>query len=262
MRNTKKVICLLIIIVNLNNLVKAQIGIGTAVPQKALHVTGTVSSTPVLDTNVNLVTPTVRIDGLNNTNQSITAKLRPVSVTDKGDLVLSHAQIIPIVMIDPINAANAETDYIGSTILNQTSTTTTTNAVMRSFSFVLSSPSIVKFGAVTSFQFRRASDGGVLIDGSNRIWGTRFRFSAAPSGVSTAVNAWFGESVHAYNNAVNNAGGTGILYANSEDTLFLPEGNYTIDINLYLSTESTQPLARIIYGAGSDTVNIVAYPIQ
>ena len=242
---------------------KAQVGIATTLPQKALHISGSISKTPVAGTSVNIVNPTVRIDGLNNTNQGITDRLRPVSVTDKGDVVLSHPMVIPLIMIDPINNSNSEKDYLPSaTTINQTAATTTTNAMIRSFNFTLTSPSLVKFSAVTSMQFSKASDGTPVTDGSNRTWGTRFRFSSAPAGISTAATSYFGESVRVYSKSVNDSKATGIFYTISDETLSLPEGTYTVEVNLYASTYTSQTPLRIIYGGGTDTISIVAYPIQ
>jgi hypothetical protein len=257
----KKLLIFSILISNIS--VFSQVGITTTTPQKALHVSGSTSSTAITGTSVNIVRPTIRVDGLNNTNQSTTDQLRPVSVSDKGDLVLSGALVKPLLIIDPINTSNTEKDYILPAVtINQTSGSTTTNAVIRSFNFTLNSPSLVKFSTVTSFQFLRASDGGVVTDGSNRAWGTRFRFSAAPAGISTAANAYFGESIRGYNNAVNTTDATGTFYTASDDTLSLPAGTYTLDVNLFAATNTTQTPLRIIYGGGTDTISIVAYPVQ
>jgi hypothetical protein len=257
----KKILIFGILIFNIS--VFSQVGISTTTPQKALQISGSTSSTAITGTSVNIVRPTIRIDGLNNTNQSTTDKLRPVSVSDKGDLVLSNALIKPLVIIDPINVANTEKDYIPSAVtINQTSASTTTNAVIRSFTFTLTSPSLVKFSTVTSFQFQKASDGSAITDGSNRAWGTRFRFSSAPAGISTAATAYFGESIRAYSNSVNSTGATGTFYTSSDETLSLPQGTYTLDVNLFAATNTTQTPLRIIYGGGTDTISIVAFPVQ
>ncbi|WP_292009820.1 hypothetical protein [Chryseobacterium sp.] len=241
----------------------AQVGISTTSPQKALHVSGTTSSANISGTSIDVVNPTIRIDGLNNANQSIQDKLRPVSVTDQGDVVLSHLPAKSLLFIDPINSSNPEQDYIPSAVtINQTSPATSTNLTIRSFNFSLTSPSIVKFNTVTSFQFLKASDGTPITDGSNRTWGTRFRFSQAPSGISTAQNSFFGESIRAYSNIVDTTAASGLFYTVSDDTLYLPKGNYTLDINLFAGTESTQTPLRLVYGGGTDTVSIIAYPVQ
>ncbi|MDH6251429.1 hypothetical protein M2347_001156 [Chryseobacterium sp. H1D6B] len=243
--------------------VTAQVGISTSAPQKALHVAGAVSSAPIDGIPVNIVRPTIRIDGLSNSSQSTTDKLRPVSATDKGDLVLSHLSFVPLVIIDPINTANSEDDYIPNPIvINQSAGNTITNTVIRSFTFTLNSASLVKFSTTTSFRFQKASDGNVITDGSNRTWGTKYRFSSAPAGIPTTSNAYFGETIHGYSNAVNNAGATGTFYASSDETLLLPKGSYILDVNLFAGTESSQPPMRITCGGGIDTISIVAYPIQ
>lgn len=240
-----------------------QVGIGTNDPQKGLHISGNSSSTLVPGTSISLVKPTIRVDGLNNSNQSSSDKIRPVSVTDQGDLVLAPALVKPLIMIDSFNPTNSETDYLASPIItNQTTTTLTTNLVLRSFSFVLESPSLVRIGAVTSFQFYRADNGNPVTDESNRQWGTRFRFSAAPAGISTASTAYFGESLKGYYNRVSNASATVILYSNSEDVQVLPAGNYTLEIIATAITATGQTPLRIVNGSGDDTFSVIAYPIQ
>lgn len=241
----------------------AQVGISTVNPQKALHIAGSASSVDIPGSSVKIVEPTIRIDGLSNLNQPVKEKLRPVSTTENGDLVLSHSLVKPILMIDPINSLNTEKDYIPTPIIiNQSNSVTVTNRVIRSFSFTITSPSLVKFSCVTSFQFQKASDGSAITDGSNRTWGTRFRFSEAPVGIPISVNAYFGESVHGYNNTINTASGTGVFYSLSDDTLFLPKGDYTLDVTLFAETNRQQIPLRIIYGLGSDTMSIVSYAIQ
>lgn len=247
----------------LGSKVLAQVGIGDTNPQKGLHVSGTSSSSLISGTSINLVKPTIRIDGLNNSNQSSSDKIRPVSVTDQGDLVLAPALVKPLIMIDSFNPANSETDYLASSITtNQTTTTLTTNIVLRSFSFVLESPSIVRIGAVTSFQFYRADNGNPITDQSNRQWGTKFRFSAAPAGISTASTSYFGESLKGYYNRVSNASATAILYSNSEDVQVLPAGNYTLEVIATAVTAAGQTPLRMVNGAGDDTFSVIAYPIQ
>lgn len=247
----------------LANIVSAQIGIGNTSPQKALHISGAKSTTPIAGTSVEIVKPTVRIDGLNNSNQSIAAKLRPVSVSDKGDLVLAPNLVKNLIMIDSFNPANSETDYLPSPITtNQTSTALTTNLSLRNFDFVLNTPSLVRIGAVTSFRFYRADNGNPISDDSNRLWGTRFRFVSAPSGISTASTAYFGESLKGYYSRLSNASATQIHYANSEDVLFLPAGSYTIEIIATAITATGQVPLRIVNGNGDDTFSVTAYSVQ
>ena len=258
----KLFLSLVFIVYSVNQYAQVGIGLLSGNPQKALHLSGNSTTSAISGTNVQIVTPTIRIDGLNNTNQGTSDKLRPVSVTDNGDLVLSQALVIPLIMIDPVNTTNSEADYMTIPITTTQSSATSTNTVLRSFGFTLVSPSLVKFGATTSFQFYKADGSSVITDGANRIWGTRFRFSSAPAGVSTAADAFFGESLKGYINAANNSSATGILYANSQETLTLPAGSYTLDVISSIETQSTQNPVTIINGNGNDNISIVAYPVQ
>ncbi|WP_131725346.1 hypothetical protein [Chryseobacterium sp. Leaf180] len=250
----------------LSSQIDAQVGIGlnNAAAQKALHVSGASTSTNIPGTGVNVVTPTVRIEGLNNTNQSITERLRPVSATSTGDLVLASLPVIPLVMIDAISPGNAETDYIANAapVISIQTIVGSNNYPLRSFSFVLAHPSIVKFGAVTSFEFTTPVTLLPIVDNSSRIWGTKFRFTTAPAGISTAANAYFGESLQGYTNVVNNASTVGPYYSNSEDSLYLPAGSYTVEVSAYIDTQTSATPIRVANGLGSDTMSIVAYPAQ
>ncbi|WP_294304703.1 hypothetical protein [uncultured Chryseobacterium sp.] len=245
----------------------AQVGIGTKNPNKALQISdisGATTATSVPGTStIQIITPTVRIEGLNNANQSVTDKIRPVSVTDKGDVVLAPALVVPLIMIDDFNISNTEKDYLTAVVTtDQTSTNLTTNTVLRSFNFTLSSPSLVRLGAVTSFQFYQANSTSRIADDSNRQWGTKFRFSAAPAGIPTSATSYFGKSLKGYYSKTPNTTDQGIYYSNSEDVLYLPAGSYTIEIIAAAATASGQAPMRIINGAGNDTFSVVAYPVQ
>ena len=242
----------------------AQVGIGlnNAAAQKALHVSGTSTSTTIPGTGVNTVTPTVRIDGLNNTNQTVNERLRPLSATSNGDLVLASVPVIPLVMIDPISPGNAETDYLTGPVTSIQSVVGFNNYPLRSFTFTLAHPSIVKFGAVTSFEFTAAVTLVPIIDNSNRIWGTKFRFTSAPAGIPTGGNAYFGEALQGYSNAVNTNSVIGPYYSNSEDSLYLPAGSYTVEVSAYIDTQLAATPIRMVNGNGIDTFSVVAYPAQ
>ncbi|UFH31089.1 hypothetical protein LNP04_14045 [Chryseobacterium sp. C-71] len=257
----KKLVYIILIIES--SLLYGQVGIGTMSPQKAVSISGTSTGVTIPATSIELRRPTIRVEGLNNTNQSISDKIRPISVTDQGDLVLAPALVKPLIMIDSFNSTNSETDYLPSSITtNQTTTALATDLVLRTFSFNITSPSLVKIGAVTSFQFSRADNGNPVTDGSNRLWGTRFRFSLAPAGISTAATSYFGESLKGYYNRVSNASATGIHYANSEDVIFLPSGSYAVEVISSVTTATGQTPLRIINGSGDDTFSVIAYPVE
>jgi hypothetical protein len=100
------------------------------------------------------------------------------------------------------------------------------------------------------------STGTVITDGKNELYGTKFKFSTAPSGVSMSD---FGEVMYPYSNAVNNTDATGIFYVISSEMIYLPAGNYTVGI---YSTINTNVATRIVAGNGLDTLSIIAYPVS
>jgi hypothetical protein len=129
----------------------AQVGIGTSFPQKALQISGTSTSTLITGTSVSLVTPTIRVDGLSNSSQGISnTKLKPVLVTDNGDLVVSKSLANVLLMIDPINTSNTTTDFLTSAVTTNASILTDT--ILKSFTFNITEPSLVNFNANTSIQ--------------------------------------------------------------------------------------------------------------
>lgn len=234
--------------------VLAQVGIEIASPQKALHISGASTSSVITGTSVNIVTPTIRVNGLSNANQNIVnTKLKPVMVTDKGDLVVSESVATALVMIDPINTSNATTDFLTSPITTDTSVSTET--FLKSFTFTLNEPSLVNFNANTSIQLYTGT-GAVITDGKSKLYGTKFKLSTAPSGVSTAD---FGQVMYPYSNTVNITSATGILYVISTEMRYLPAGNYAVDI---YSTINTNVSTKIVAGNGSDTLSIIAYPVN
>lgn len=240
------------------NMFFSQVGIGTNNPQKALHISGTTTTTNVSGTSINIVAPTIRIDGLNNTNQGISRNLTPVSVSDKGDLVLSTNLATPLVMINPVNTSNSSTNFLSSPV-TITMSATSVNTLLKSFSFTLTFPSLVKFNASTSYRLYTTT-GSVITDGASRLYGTQFKFITAPSGISTT--SAFGNKIRSYANSVNNANATGIFYVISKEDLYLPAGNYTVGLYSVLSSNSSSSYFRAVCGNGSNTISIVAYPIQ
>lgn len=241
---------------------KAQVGIGTTAPQKALHISGTVTSTQISSNNsdLRLVSPTVRVEGLGNSGEL----LRPVSVTGEGDMIRSSLLVNPVLVIDRTVGGGGENDYLPSDITNTQTATGANNYVLRTFSIQLPNPSIVRFSSVTSFKLQNAS-GLALTDNSSKVWGTRFRITSQSTSDNIGLNQFFGESYQRYSNSA--ATSTGVptdinLYANAEDMLSLPAGEYTFEIVAYIESQTGTSAVRVVNGnANNDSVTIIAYPI-
>lgn len=75
-----------------SSLVFSQVGISTATPLEKLHIAGTSSSTDIGTSGVKKVTPTIRIDGLNSTNNTANLganRVTPLAADVNGNLVLN-----------------------------------------------------------------------------------------------------------------------------------------------------------------------------
>jgi hypothetical protein len=72
-------------------LVEGTVGIGTNNPQQKLHIAGTSATNTGNPSTQNVISPTVRIEGLNATNNSLASSEypRPVAVDANGDIVLA-----------------------------------------------------------------------------------------------------------------------------------------------------------------------------
>lgn len=230
-------------------------GINTLTPQQQLHIAGTSSSTQIGTSGINVVKPTIRIDGLNNTNNAALYSASPslvqdVFITQNGDLVIGDNA--PKVVV----ATALGTDEIPTAVtLNDAGTNAGATTVLKTYTFTLTQSSLVNFlGSISISVFN--SSGGSLIDGVNRNYSAFFRFTTAPAGVT--VNQRFGNNGASYTN--NIAGSSaGIMYMQPETSLVLPAGSYTVELagGIYGGSEAF----RAIMGGGTDMVSIVVLPL-
>jgi len=236
-------------------------GINTTAPQQQLHVAGTTSSTQIGSTGVFLVKPTIRIDGLNNTNNSTLytsspSQIQSVSVTQNGDLILSADYPIPVV------ATSLGTDEITSLVtLNAPGTNGGNNpsieGALKTYTFTLTRTSMVHFLASVSVSVYNTA-GATLIDGTDRAYHAVFKFTAAPAGV--AINVNFGQDGSSYVNSTNLGGVSGNMYVQPESYMVLPPGNYTLQLTGRIF--GNDYAFRAIFGQGSaDMVSIIATPL-
>lgn len=192
-------------------------GIGTTNPQQTLHVAGATSTAAIGTTGVSLIKPTVRVEGLNSTNNVAhnaadgTNSLKRVYANQSGDLVLI-AEAVENFSFQQFGDVYPNTNLTGNAISS-----------LGSLNFTLKHPAVVYFSAtVAASAFNTL--GGNLADGSAKVIGTRFRFTAAPAGVATATD--FGANVKTYENI--STGVNGPIVLNSRAYLQLPAGTYTV----------------------------------
>jgi len=241
---------------------QTQTGIGTAAPAQALHVTAGTTSPTTLKTTlsgdlIKLVTPTVRIDGLNKTNNTVanssSSLVQAVSVTQNGDFILSPEFAVPLV------AATLGTDMITTITLNNPSGSLFASTTLKSYTFTLAQTSLVHILSSISVSALNSSD-NILTDNANRICGVEYTFSAAPAGVST--NSYFGDDGYNYANGVNLGlnGVSGKMYVQPEAYMVLPKGTYTLLVWGWTYVEEWPMHAR--FGeAADDMVSVTAFPL-
>lgn len=263
-------------------------GIGTVDPQQTLHVafpkdpgnpTGPTipPSTavpvgplvPAGTTNVQLVTPTIRVDGLNSANNTANQPananaVRRVYANQSGDLVLANSNLEQQIIAqdltgDPIPVKE---------IVSLAGLGGFERVELRSVKFTLKHPSVVYFSASFAALIRETNiiTGPVTItDGEAKLYGAYFQFSAAPTGVSTT--AAFGRNRKTYvNNPTSGIGVSGDFILNPRAKLVLPAGSYTVKLYGELFTRLLGLLGRAQFGdtsnAAGENFLINATPIQ
>jgi len=201
-------------------------GIGTTTPQQALEVAypaGTPStSTAVGTTGVNLVKPTIRVEGLNYSNNTANvnnaSSLKRVYANQSGDLVLVNSSL-----------ENVNIQQFGDAIPAKTITLLVAGTLassLKSQTFTLTQPSIVYFSASVGVTLRTTLLSAALTDGGAKVYGAYFQFSSAPAGVSTT--ATFGNNKKTYTESATGVSGDFVL--NPRSNLVLPAGAYTVNL--------------------------------
>ena len=250
----------------------AQTGINTITPQQVLHISGTPSgSTAVGTTGKFVVTPTMRVDGLNQTNNSVhpaapAISTQPLYATESGDLVAGNR-------VQVIQQGLAGTDLLPvQTLLAIPMGVAGAQRTIYTKVFTLKQPSLVYFSAGFSFDFKNVGD-GIILDGASKMGGLKFSFlaTAAGSGVPTGAGTYFAASQYPFSQ--KSANGTGAFNGSSSGdrtsvpyghfifnlvkVLKLPVGTYTFNIIACGSAGDGAPFS-LYYGAGTDNVNITA----
>ena len=257
-----KRIIIALILVPVNMALYAQAGINTTVPQQRLHVSGATSSTQVGTSGIYLVQPTMRIDGLNNANNSVskgsTSLVQAVDVTQNGDLILTPNAPIPLFYTNPGTDALPSSDTI--TMHSIAADTTAVPATLGTYSFNLNQTSLVHFLASISSAVYDTL-GKVLTDTKNRICFTVFRFTSVPAGSGITTNLSFGVDSYTYiNTQATLTGVSGNMYSEPDAYVVLPPGSYTVVI-LGETYGAYFPFRAVFGLANNDMVSIVATPL-
>lgn len=242
-------------------------GVNTTSPQQTLHVTGSPSTTTTIgDGSVgrNLVTPTLRIDGLSQSNNTAhgsvipTTSVLPLYATTSGDLVVGK-RFMPIISSPP----GIDGLPLGSNgVLLNTPTGTLTSVSLLTKSFTLTRPSIVYFNASVSIGSIQPSGTSLsttpkpsFSDDIAKKMGIEFWFTAAgTSGIPTTSP--FASSTDSYVTGLHSKDiPFGFYWYSLSKEMVLPAGNYTFQIT---ATAEASASFQCYVGGGYDTLNIIA----
>ncbi|MBB6371096.1 hypothetical protein [Chryseobacterium shigense] len=232
-------------------------------PQEKLHVGGTSS---IIDDNIGstgtaLISPTVRIDGLNITNNASAFTgadtTVPLYVDSNGDTSVKKGLetfgTYTLPGADAI-AANATLNVAGNGTYASTPN-------LLSTSFTLKQRSVVYISSNLSANVQNSS-GGTLSDGKARIIAAALAFTSAPasSGIDTSASYVVDEFVFSNrsSNSVNSS-----FKLNPSCELVLPAGTYTIALSgRGAASGYASDAFRIVFGSGSgDKLNVLARPL-
>lgn len=249
-------------------------GINTKTPLQQLHVAGTSSSGTVGATGIQLIKPTILIEGLSKAKNpaiyaipavlsaaplSLTGTVvQPVSVTQDGDLLLNSRLPIPLV------ATALGTDELPTPIpvTEVPDGNNSSELLLKAYTFTLTQRSMVHFLASVSVSVY-VSGSTSLTDGINRAYHAVFKFtSTVPAGLVT-TNVNFAQDGASYTNTSGTTSGD--MYLQPEAYLVLPKGTYTVQLVGRIFGYDLP--ARAVFGQGSvaqnnaDMVSIIATPL-
>ncbi|ETZ22432.1 hypothetical protein [Pedobacter sp. V48] len=264
----------------------AQTGVNARDPQQTVNVSGTPSTQTAITgyTGKYLVTPTMRVDGLNQVNNSThpaspAISVLPLYATTNGELVISSNRVNQIVKTLPgaagFDAISTPVTLVvtGTQTGIGTSVVTTPSSLITPVNFTLTRPSMiyinaaVSVGSVTSNTLISpvppppALPYDILEDGKARMMGIQFRFTKVAAGSGMPVNVPFASSTDSFTNEQLPTSGTNIItgffYYNLGKQIMLPAGDYTFGI-WGCAAGNGNPF-RLIFGeATTDVLSITA----
>lgn len=253
----KKVIS--VIVVLCGNFLFSQVGIGTATPQKDLHIAGTTS--------------TIRVQSLNSTNKpllNIAPKLAPVYVTGNGDLTLNppnYATGEGIGVNEPLNFLISVPNFVpngtygdGTVVANDATVTTATNQII---SVPFSSPQDalieVRYAMTIdlSDQFLPAAAASTFNDISARTVRCYFYIDLNSDGLdATELTKKYGLHGEAYTSY--GQGSVGYAFIHGVGYGNIPSGNHSL-VFYGETADGNNRLTYVGFGGSSDYLKIRIY---
>ncbi|MGG5209540.1 hypothetical protein ACQWU4_11380 [Chryseobacterium sp. MIQD13] len=263
MKNNLKIISAIVILTLSQNISAQQnIGIKTSTPQEKLHVGGPSS---IVDNNIGttgipLITPTVRINGLNIANNASaftgTDTTAPLYVDNNGDTSVKKGletfgtYIIPG---DDAITTSKRLDVAGDEVFATVNLLTT--------SFTINQRSVVYISSNLSADVQNSS-GGTLADGKDRMIVGAIYFTSAPASSGIDTTSSYAIDTFVFSNRSTNSANSSFRL-NPTCELVLPAGTYTVVLAGRGVAAAYAPDAyRIIFGGGSgDKLNVFARPL-
>jgi hypothetical protein len=232
----------------------AQVGIGTVDPQADLHIAGDTS--------------TIRIDGLNATNNvnNDGTSLQPLYVDNNGELTLTNRPSTELLLnLDGVLGSVRHTIDTGSLgESNQRELYATP-----SFTITRNAMITITYGLGISIENYQAGQGSYVSDGKPKLYRTFFKLGDG----STSSGTSYAKVANTYVNTIdtfplNQVILTGFMYVNATEHIYLVPGTYSVHlfgrvVGALSNGGASSPVASdaftAVFGAGSDSyVRVIA----
>jgi len=215
----------------------AQVGIGTTIPEAALHVAGE--------------SATVRLESLSQANNVLNdgTKLAPSYVEKNGNITLSSSQT-GTTSISIIDASSTFSSKVLASNIGASNTTTN----IYSYQIITQAESFIEVKYSLSYNifasYNMGNQTGIRIfDGESRQIKTFFTI--------TGIANEFGQISQNYYNISTN-GGSGTFYNNGFDYITLPAGTYTI--NFYANIAGhVNNTTEVLFGGAESLLRLRFY---
>lgn len=243
-----------------SSFVSAQVGIDTENPQQQLHISGTATAADSLG----VVGPTIRIEGLNQTNNPAFengSTIQPVYANQNGDLVLRN------------DSVDSGFGYkVGNNLPGDDITTplivfyrNEARPVVRNigvYDFSLPATSLVHFNKTITFNFAESAT-APLNDGRPRFADSEWVISQAPT--NTLLGKIIGRDGVTYTSSGPGEGisQSGHVWATGSESIILPAGNYRVRLNTRVYGNAglgNYDFVVQVGGGDIDEISIIAQP--
>lgn len=234
-------------------LVFSQVGIGTTTPNADLHISGSNS--------------TIRIEGLNATNNVYNdgVGLKPVSVDGLGNFTLIPQSLEPLKFLAEENNFIPDNpdglNFNSGTIINNGLTTTTTEGVITTKQISVSRPATLEVNYAVTILLSNTNLGlnniAPISDGSARTVEIYFSIDLNSDGLdSTEASKKYGIKGLYYSSSAD--GVAGYAYLNSQGYVTVPDGNHILHFYGVVK-DGTFSNTSVGFGGSRDYLKIRVY---